>query len=673
MMRRSSMLRWLAALLLLSVMSTGVAAAVVAQEPSPTATPQSQGEISIGDEPATVIGGEETTSTGDSGEEPVNTEEEGAQSDPEESPTEDPTVTETPTGDGIGGEEDPGVSTGDGTPGSEASPTETASEPAETETPTPTATDTVEPASVGVSLVVYLCSSDYAGGDPSGSSDCSPAAGIGITASTAEGSLGTGATGGSGVVSFDAPEGSTVTFVEDQSTLPSGYVPDGSGSVTVQASDGASAYLVNIEVATAGRLQVSNGQCPTSGEARTEFIVVGPLAVQSAALGCEPDGGGAFTVTGSGGTYSVVTDGGGNWTGTLPVGEYTIANDNASTALEVRSGSTTIVLAVDYVPGPKGTLTIQRYDCAEGDEGTFITIDGGPNNESCVPSNQTVNVSSLGGESAPLAIDLGEDGSTSVDVAAGDYVVTDGPTGASADVTVAEGSSVTATINSTILTGSVSASLFWCGSAVSGSVNPSNWGNWTTGCARSGAGIVVSLLDGDGNVISTASTGGNGSLNFTHLVPGTYRLSSASGCALFANGSDARNGFTIAAGDVVEIAAFGCDEPATMPEAPVEPAPNPGSIGGGGGASNGGGSIGNNGGGSVAGGIGNYTGSSLGNPGYHTRNLVANPLASVSTLPSTGEGTRGLGELSLLALLGFAALAAGAGLSLTQPRRAKHA
>ncbi|MEZ4507003.1 MAG: hypothetical protein R2848_14405 [Thermomicrobiales bacterium] len=70
----------------------------------------------------------------------------------------------------------------------------------------------------------------------------------------------------------------------------------------------------------------------------------------------------------------------------------------------------------------------------------------------------------------------------------------------------------------------------------------------------------MSLLDGSGNVVSTASTGGNGSLSFTNLVPGTYSLSSSSGCALFANGADARNGFTIAAGDTVQIAAFGCEE-----------------------------------------------------------------------------------------------------------------
>jgi hypothetical protein len=415
-------------------------------------------------------------------------------------------------------------------------------------------------------------------------------------------------------------------------------------------------------------LQISSGQCPTMGEERTQFIVVGPLAVQSAALGCAAFGGVSFTVAGAGGSYSVTTDGDGNWIGTLPVGSYTISHSNASAGLEVVSGSTTLIMAVIYVPGPKGTLSIQRYDCADGAEGTTITIGGGPNNESCRPSDQSVSVASVEGGAAPLVIDLGEDGSTSVEVAAGDYVVTDGPTGVSAPVSVAEGETVTATINSTILTGAVSASMYWCPSSVSGAVNPGTWGTWTTGCGRAGAGIAVSLLDADGNVVSTASTGANGELSFSKLLPGTYRLSSSSGCALFANGADARNGFTISAGDVVEISAFGCAEPAYVPEEPSGPGPIPGTIGGGiGNPNSGGGSIGS---GDALGNGGGFTGSPFLNSGFHTRSLTMNPLANVSTLPATGEGTNRLNELTSLLLLGLAALAAGAALSL-QPRRSK--
>ena len=352
------------------------------------------------------------------------------------------------------------------------------------------------------------------------------------------------------------------------------------------------------------------------------------------------------------------------------MGSYSISNENASAGLEVVSGSTTIVLAVDYVPGPKGTLNIQRYDCANGDEGTSITIGGGPNNPSCVPSDKSVSVASAEGGAAPLVIDLGEDGITSVDVAAGDYVVTDGPTGASAPVQVAEGETVTAAINSTILTASISASLFWCSESVSASVNPNSWGNWTTRCSRSGAGIVVSLLDSNGKVVSNASTGGNGSLSFSSLTPGTYSLSSSSGCALFANGADARNGFALAAGDIVEIAAFGCEEPSIVPEEPEEPGPDPGTIGGGNGnSSGGGGSIGN---GDALGNGGGFSGAPFLNSGFHTRSLSMNPLSNVSTLPATGEGADGMNDLTILMLLGFAALAAGAAMTVA-PGRSKRA
>ncbi len=199
-------------------------------------------------------------------------------------------------------------------------------------------------------------------------------------------------------------------------------------------------------------------------------------------------------------------------------------------------------------------------------------------------------------------------------------------------------------------------------------MNPTTWGNWTTGCSRAGSGIVVSLLDGGGNVIATASTGGNGSLSFTQLVPGTYRLSSSSGCALFANGADARSGFSLSAGDTVEIAAFGCEEPSYVPEEPEEPGPNPGSIGGENGSpSGGGGSIGS---GDAFGNGGGFASAPFTRSGFHTRSLSMNPLANVSTLPATGEGTDGMKQVTLFLLLGIAALAAGAAVSL-QPVRSK--
>lgn len=665
MLNRRNRLRFLLTLMLVTLLMSGVPATVIAQEEdgggSPTPTAVAEGVVSIGDEPTTGIGDSSPTDVPTTA--PESTGEATEATAPEV--TETPTPTE-PSG-GIGNGDGSEVSTGDGSPTPEASATPS---PTPEASPTSSPTEVVQPAAVGVSVTVYACGNGYGGGDPGSDANCSPAAGVSVLATTSSGSIGTVATNGSGVASFEAPEGEVVVFTEDQTSLPAGYVPDGNGTASVTASSGASANIVNIQVSTAGRLQVSNGQCPTSAGERTQFIVVGPLAVQSSALGCEPRAGASLTVSGSGGTYSVVTDGGGNWVGTIPVGSYTISNANSSAGFDVVAGATTIVLAVDYVPGAKGILNIQRYDCAEGPEGTSITIGGGPKNASCLPSDQSVSVASAEGGAAPLVIDLGEGGSTSVEVAAGDYVVTDGPTGASAPVQVLEGETVTAAINSTILTGAISASLFWCPESVSGSVNPTTWGNWTTGCGRAGSGIVVTLLDGNGSVISTASTGGNGSLAFTSLSPGSYALSSSSGCALFANGADARNGFTIAAGDTVEIAAFGCDEPSYVPEEPVEPGPDPGSIGGeNGNPSSGGGSIGS---GDALGSGGGFVGAPFVSPGFHTRNLNKNPLANVSRLPATGEGGDRMNELTMIMLLGFAALAAGAAVS-SAPLRSKRA
>lgn len=658
---RITTLRWIAALLLLLVLATGAMSSVSAQETDPgtlsaTPTGEVQSDNAIGDDSATVIGSNDATATGTPTTEPSS----GDQG------TGDVTDTPTSTPDGgIGGDSGGDVSTGDGTPVSEDTPTDTPTDEA-SPSPTDTPDDVAAAASVSVSAIVYLCSSSYAGGDPSGDANCAPASGIDVGAAAGDVDLGVKTTDGSGTASFDAPEASDVVLSEVLSTVPSGYVPDGNGTVFVTAEAGATGYIVNIQVETAGRLQISNGQCPTSGEARSEFIVIGPLAIQSAGLGCAPRGNTTLTLVGPGGTYSAVTDAQGNWIGTLPVGAYTVSNANTSEEVEVKSGYTTIVLVVDYMPGPKGTLTIQRFDCAEGDEGTTIEIGGGPANDSCLPSNKSVSVASVEPGQAPLIFDLGDDGSSSIDVAAGDYVVSDGSTPASIDVPVTEGSAVTVTINSTILTGSVSAAMFWCNSNASGSVNPGNLGNWSNRCGRVGSGTVISLLDSDGNLVSTASTGSNGTLSFSSLTPGRYSLSTSSGCALFANGADARNGFELSAGDTIEILAFGCEAPSGGSEGPSDPGPDPGTIGG-----DDGGSTGGVGGGAIGSSDGSgYGGPSFGSPGYHTRNLAANPLTGVSTLPATGEGTNDLADRMMLILLGFAALSAGAALQLS-PKRGK--
>ena len=92
----------------------------------------------------------------------------------------------------------------------------------------------------------------------------------------------------------------------------------------------------------------------------------------------------------------------------------------------------------------------------------------------------------------------------------------------------------------------------------------------------------IAVVDSSGEVVASAETGGEGSAYFPNLPPGTYELEAGSVCALFANGVDARGGFTVSGGDSVSVEAFGCAAPA-----PVDPPPGGGWNGGGGDGTNG--------------------------------------------------------------------------------------
>ncbi len=163
MMNRVNPLRWLAALLLLSVLSSGLASTALAQEEGvgavPTPTAVVEGDVSIGGDSTTVIS-EEPTATDVPDSPPAQPGE--ATDEPSVDPTETPIPTDTPGG--IGGDEGTGVSTGDGSPTPDGSATEI---PTEEVSPTPSPTETVEAASVGVSVTIYTCTSAFDGGDPS--------------------------------------------------------------------------------------------------------------------------------------------------------------------------------------------------------------------------------------------------------------------------------------------------------------------------------------------------------------------------------------------------------------------------------------------------------------------------------------------------------------------------
>ena len=156
---------------------------------------------------------------------------------------------------------------------------------------------------------------------------------------------------------------------------------------------------------------------PYFGAARSEFIVVGPLAIQSAGLGCAPSAHATLSLVWSGRTYQrspMIRA-----TGSVPRRSEPTPFPNHPHPIwsQVQSGYTTIVLWVDYVPGPKGTLTVQRFDRAEGAEGTTIEIGAALRT---IPVCPATSVSASPAEMRLLlGIHLGEDGATSVDVAAG--------------------------------------------------------------------------------------------------------------------------------------------------------------------------------------------------------------------------------------------------------------
>jgi hypothetical protein len=328
-----------------------------------------------------------------------------------------------------------------------------------------------------------------------------------------------------------------------------------------------------------------------------------------------------LTISGDDGTTDVETDDGGNWQDYMDPGSYTISDPETgdSVVVQVQAGETTFVLAVRFVPGPKGTLILQRFECERGVAGTSIEVNGGPANGSCLPSDASIEVDAASGEAEPLVVDLGSDGESSLEIAEGAYIVTDGPSGAETDVNVEAASSVSVVVNGPVLLGTIAASIRWCPASVLGVLNPDNASQWAESCPIAGAGLTVTLFDGDGNPIATSQTGSDGSISFEGLVPGTYGLQASNGCALFTGGVDARGGFSVAGGGVVNLMAFGCAAPVNNPP------PDPGTIGG------------ENPNGPPGIGDGDITDDLLNAAGFHTRNLQSNPVMSVSTLPSTGE------------------------------------
>jgi hypothetical protein len=191
----------------------------------------------------------------------------------------------------------------------------------------------------------------------------------------------------------------------------------------------------------------------------------------------------------------------------------------------------------------------------------------------------------------------------------------------------------------TRLTGIVAAQINLCADPSSNFEDPTRPGYWSSNCGPAAPGAQVSLLDTAGNVVASTQTGDNGSALFEDILSGAYVLDTGESCALFADGSDARAGFTVAPNQVVNVAAYECAKPSN---------PNPGG-GNNGGGNNGGSPPGGNPDGGSVGSLPDQL-FSLGNtqPGA----MAPSSELFVTTLPAIGTGQSSTnGSWAALALL----------------------
>lgn len=523
-----------------------------------------------------------------------------------------------------------------------------------------------DPVSVDVGLAVYNCATDPGDADPATVAGCVAAQGITVAVAQDGTALPSVFTDATGNASISATTGSVLVLTEDQSSLPSGYVPLGNGVQIINpVSEGAKAVFVNIADSGTGHLQIVSGTCPTAGEARTEFRIIGARTFGAAATACTPTPGASFTLTGGtlGPAGMVVTTGDdASWRGFMPAGTYTVIDGaSSSDAFDVVADAITAVVVIDYVPMPRGSLVVTRVLCTEGDqEGTSITVGdtpqtGGPG---CAANDSDFRITNAGdGTSGPSQdFTLGPDGSAQVDLTAGSYLLTDLASGQQTTVTVSEGGTTVANVRQIVLTGRAIVRHYVCSDPASNNVDPSDASYFSDTCTQALGGSALTLLDSGGNAVSTETGSGGGIITWSGLVPGSYSVTSDSGlCAVFAEGSDARAGFSVNVGQTTMVNVYSC-------AAPVDNG-NPGAGGPGGDSNNGGTDDGTSGGGNT-GAVDNTGANNNANSGAATGS-AGDELKNVTQLPNTGIGNTSHGGsyqlmgalLTVLALAGTSIVA----------------
>jgi hypothetical protein len=368
-------------------------------------------------------------------------------------------------------------------------------------------------ATVSATISFFDCTADPVDVAPGDSPLCTAAAGVAIAVTIDGTPAGIETSDASGVATVDAPDGSTVLIVEDQSTISGGYSPYGDGAITFTAAAGLERTFVHLPTADLGRMQIISGTCPTSGDSGTVFRVIEPGPHLAAADSCEATGNVPFVITGGalGDGLAVSTDGDGNWRGFLPAGDYVITStDNVTADLTIYNEDITVVVAIDYVAQPTGSLSIKRWECSS-DPDAAVTIDiseTAPDDPAdCTPSNGYVTLTEVGSSADPAEL-LMDNGAASIELKPGSYVLTDETSGETGSFELAAGQTLYATIiGGPADDGSAGGS----GSNGNGTGNGSEDGNGTGNGADEGNGST----DGGGNGTDTSgdsSDTGDGSV-----------------------------------------------------------------------------------------------------------------------------------------------------------------
>jgi hypothetical protein len=133
----------------------------------------------------------------------------------------------------------------------------------------------------------------------------------------------------------------------------------------------------------------------------------------------------------------------------LPAGDYVITSaDNVTADLTVYNQDITVVVAINYVAQPTGSLSIKRWECSS-DPNAAVTIDisetAPADPADCTPSNGYVTLTEVGSSANPAEL-LMDNGAASIELKPGSYVLTDETSGETGSFELAAGQTLYATI-----------------------------------------------------------------------------------------------------------------------------------------------------------------------------------------------------------------------------------